>query len=301
MQRGTIQQILKDMRVHGQRVPSAQAVHNLMDIDKLNAPKPLSSQGFLKFCYNKANLERYISKNLGKLIQIENNIAMGNGSGVQLEGDYNIALGRSSLAFYKGEGSIAIGAYAQLSLETGTNTVIGHRSLMTGKEVNNNTAIGYETLRRFSVGNRNTAIGHQSINNLTDGIGNTGVGHHTLVNLTTGQLNTAIGHQAGQRLTTGSTNLLLDSDVINATDSNKMNLGNVIYTDRLTNRTYLGRRQEPTAILELREGTGHAGTAPLKFNSGNLLTNAEAGTFEFKDGVLYFTAVAGQRKKVAFE
>lgn len=77
MQRGTIQQILKDMRVHGQRVPSAQAVHNLMDIDKLNAPKPLSSQGFLKFCYNKANLERYISKNLGKLIQIDNSIAMG--------------------------------------------------------------------------------------------------------------------------------------------------------------------------------------------------------------------------------
>lgn len=76
MQRGTIQQILKDMRVHGQHVPSAQAIHNLMDIDKLNAPKPLSSQGFLKFCYNKTNLERYISKNLGKLIQIDNNIAM---------------------------------------------------------------------------------------------------------------------------------------------------------------------------------------------------------------------------------
>jgi len=76
MKRGTIQQILKDMRMHGQRVPSAQAVHSLIDIDKVNAPKPLSSQGFLKFCYNKANLERYVSKNLGKLIQIDNNIAM---------------------------------------------------------------------------------------------------------------------------------------------------------------------------------------------------------------------------------
>ena len=88
------------------------------------------------------------------------------------------------------------------------------------------------------------------------------------------------------------------TEPLNPTDSNKINIGDVLYGDMSTRQFMIGTKREPTAILELKEGGGLPGTAPLKFNSGNLLSSPEAGTFEFKDGVLYFTAVAGKRMKV---
>lgn len=238
------------------------------------------------------------------LTRLENgadNIVMGRGVASGLQGNFNIALGRSALVSYSGDGLVGIGAYALLSLQSGTNTAIGFSSLMTGKEMNKNTAVGYETLRRLSDGGRNTVIGHQSAHNLRDGFSNTAIGNETLTNLTTGSTNVAIGSTAGARLTTGSNNILLASDVISEGDSNKMNLGNLIYSDLLTHSTYLGRRREPTAILELREGTGKPGGAPLKFNHASLLSSPEAGTFEFNNGVLYFTGREGQRRKVVLE
>jgi hypothetical protein len=53
----------------------------------------------------------------------------------------------------------------------------------------------------------------------------------------------------------------------------------------------------PTALIHLAAGTATAGTAPLKFTSGTLLTNPELGTFEYVDdgttGHLYFTLNIG--------
>jgi hypothetical protein len=52
--------------------------------------------------------------------------------------------------------------------------------------------------------------------------------------------------------------------------------------------------------VTIRAGTSTAGTAPLKFTSGTLLSAAEAGAVEFNTDNLYFTITTGTvRKKVA--
>lgn len=52
--------------------------------------------------------------------------------------------------------------------------------------------------------------------------------------------------------------------------------------------------------VTIRAGTATAGTAPLKFTSGTLLSSPEAGAVEFNTDSLYFTITTGTvRKKVA--
>lgn len=52
--------------------------------------------------------------------------------------------------------------------------------------------------------------------------------------------------------------------------------------------------------ITVRAGTATAGTAPLKFTSGALLTTAEVGAVEFNTDTLYFTITTGiVRKKIA--
>jgi len=52
--------------------------------------------------------------------------------------------------------------------------------------------------------------------------------------------------------------------------------------------------------VTIRAGTASAGTAPLKFTSGTLLSSPEAGAVEFNTDNVYFTITTGAvRKKVA--
>jgi hypothetical protein len=53
----------------------------------------------------------------------------------------------------------------------------------------------------------------------------------------------------------------------------------------------------PTAVLHIKAGTATAGTAPLKFNSGTLLTGAEAGAVEFLTDKYYGTITTGAARK----
>lgn len=53
----------------------------------------------------------------------------------------------------------------------------------------------------------------------------------------------------------------------------------------------------PTANLHLLAGTTTASTAPLKFNSGSLLTSAEAGAVEFLTDKFYATITTGAARK----
>ncbi|HEX3569046.1 MAG TPA: hypothetical protein VHT70_05230 [Candidatus Saccharimonadales bacterium] len=63
-----------------------------------------------------------------------------------------------------------------------------------------------------------------------------------------------------------------------------------------TNNPINGGHQTVT----IRAGTTAAGTAPLKFASGSLLTAPEAGAVEFATDSLYFTITTGTvRKKIA--
>lgn len=52
--------------------------------------------------------------------------------------------------------------------------------------------------------------------------------------------------------------------------------------------------------ITIRAGTASAGTAPLKFTSGTLLSTPESGTVEFNTDSLYFTITTGTvRRKIA--
>lgn len=50
--------------------------------------------------------------------------------------------------------------------------------------------------------------------------------------------------------------------------------------------------------ITIRAGTATAGTAPLKFTSGTLLSAAEAGAIEFNSDRLYFTQTTSTTRKV---
>ncbi|MFZ2544845.1 MAG: hypothetical protein WAW80_02625 [Candidatus Saccharimonadales bacterium] len=49
--------------------------------------------------------------------------------------------------------------------------------------------------------------------------------------------------------------------------------------------------------ITIRAGTATAGTAPLKFTTGTLLTTAEAGAIEFNSDKLYFTKTTGPTRQ----
>lgn len=50
--------------------------------------------------------------------------------------------------------------------------------------------------------------------------------------------------------------------------------------------------------ITIRAGSATAGTAPLKFTSGTILTSPEAGAVEFDTDKLYFTQTTGPTRKV---
>jgi hypothetical protein len=55
----------------------------------------------------------------------------------------------------------------------------------------------------------------------------------------------------------------------------------------------------PTAIIHIKAGTATAGTAPMKFTSGTLLTNPEVGSIEFLADSYYATITTStERKKI---
>ncbi|MDP2741329.1 MAG: hypothetical protein Q8O66_01415, partial [bacterium] len=67
---------------------------------------------------------------------------------------------------------------------------------------------------------------------------------------------------------------------------------------RINSSGYVGiGTTAPTAVLHLKAGTIDAGTAPLKFTSGALLTTAEAGGIEFLTDAFYGTITTGAARK----
>ena len=68
----SIDMIRKEMRIHGRSfIPSAHAIKELLDRKGI---KPLSSQGWKQYYYNKSNVSNCINRNIGELIDIENDL-----------------------------------------------------------------------------------------------------------------------------------------------------------------------------------------------------------------------------------
>lgn len=67
---------------------------------------------------------------------------------------------------------------------------------------------------------------------------------------------------------------------------------------RIDNAQRVGVGVTPTAMLHLKAGTATASTAPLKFNTGTLLTTTEAGAMEFLTDAYYVTTTTGAKRRM---
>ena len=92
----------------------------------------------------------------------------------------------------------------------------------------------------------------------------------------TGNATSTISFYTGTTLTTGST-LQTISEKMTILGNGNVGIGKIL----------------PTAVLELKAGTTTAGKAPLKFNSGSLLTTSEIGAVEFNNDDYYATITSG--------
>lgn len=231
-------------------------------------------------------------------------------------GDYAVAIGTSTLRSNSANSQhVAIGHEALYSNTSGVrNTGGGYRGLYGVTTGNYNTSWGWQSFGSSSYnGDYSVAMGYDA------GRSNSGAGYSVFIGAgagtSSGNSHSAvnIGYYAGTSSTGDSlVNIGRDalavgdiSNVINiganttSSADNRLNIGNMIYgngvgtTQRTINQVGIGV-SSPTAVMHLKAGSATANTAPLKFNSGTLLTNPEAGAMEFSDS-LYFTPSATRR------
>src|SRR3989339_136154 len=192
-----------------------------------------------------------------------------------------------------------------------TNTAIGDGAGYSGTGVFiQNTLIGAETGYNGSTPySYNTAVGYRAGYNL---FGNSNVmfgmfagayelGSNSFYVDNQDRANTA-GDKAGALLygmfnsTPSLQTLTINASTTIAQNLNVLGAGNNYFVGNLGIGT-----SSPTAALHLKAGTATAGTAPLKFTSGTLLTTPEAGAVEFLTDAYYGTiTTGGARKTFAF-
>lgn len=215
-------------------------------------------------------------------------------------GTDNIAIGYTALAANTtASQSIAIGSYV-LPVSTGAlNVGIGYQALQSATSAIYNVALGAQALQSTLTGGDNLAMGHLALGTATSA-GGVAVGSYALGSITSGGFNVGIGYAAGyyygagvsanqtsaysiyigyqaRASADGNTNeIVMGKDTV-GNGSNTVTIGN---TSNL--RTYL-------TGVNLKAGTATAGTAPLKFATGTLLTTPEAGAMEFLAEKFYLT------------
>jgi len=247
-------------------------------------------------------------------------------------GHYNFMIGSfSGSLITSGSSNFGMGNYNLTNLTTGVgNLALGNNAMQySGTAVWGNTMIGASSgtgVAGTSSYWQNTAIGISTLARITTGTKNIVIGSLAGGSITSGSYNIIISPQSydqyGQyfnrgKTTTGNYNILIgDSTVrvyntngsiglsIDSTASKHLNIGQTffardIYTD--TVKTGIGIREDSiTARLHIKAGQTQRHTAPLKFNSGSLLTTPEVGAVEFLTDNLYYTQTTNtSRNRIA--
>ncbi len=121
-----------------------------------------------------------------EVINPNNSIAIGNGSGAELISNpsavSNVVLGNSAMTGVIGRDNVAVGFQSLLNVN--------------GTSARENTAIGMGSMQNLTTGYHNTALGRASLNSVTGGRENTAIGRGALSG-NTGSINTALGNFAG--------------------------------------------------------------------------------------------------------
>lgn len=261
---------------------------------------------------------------LGELVTGESNIGIGIAAGAKLNGitgavgvghyansslvtssEPPVAVGYRSLRDATVGGNVAVGHETGRLNTTGTgNSYLGFRAGYANLTGNQQTAMGYEALRFFT-GGRNTAFGYgamKGVDGASTGTRNVVFGDSAGAGITSGSNNVVFGGSCASTLTTGTGNIYVGFNVQPSVPgvNNELNIGNVIYADMSSAKKSVAIGfNGPQARLHLPGGAAGAGLAPLKINSGALLTIPEIGAIEFDGTNLYFTTSAGVRKTLA--
>ena len=232
------------------------------------------------------------------------NTVIGDGAGYSTTG----AIGNTLIGNYAGYGvttgsyNVGIGMRTSVSQTGNNNVIIGYRTggSLTGG-ANNNVAIGGSSaLGSSSAGASNLAIGTTALGLLDTGVQNVALGESSGYSMNgNGSRNVFLGYWAGHYLANGNDNFYLDNrdrtntagEQAGALMVGKFDASAANQTLRVNGR--LGINIAPTAELTLPAGTATAGTAPLKFTSGTLLTASEAGAIEFNNDDYYATITTG--------
>lgn len=167
----------------------------------------------------------------------------------------NVAIGYNAMPTNTGAGNTAIGYQTMLGTGAGNNnSAYGWESLFVNTSGLNNTGLGYRALSLNTTGSNNVALGYQAGDSTTgDYENNTFVGANVNQNSgaqikdttafgyqaafnNTGWDSTFLGELAGQNVTSGNNNILIGFNALapSATDSNQLNIGNIIFGTGLT-------------------------------------------------------------------
>lgn len=181
---------------------------------------------------------------------------------------------------------------------------IDNYSILIGSCINandrENIAIGYDIAN--NIGRSNILIGNN--------IGNVGnstvsIGYYSGQN-STGSNNIFLGYSAGKNQTTLSDLLIIDNQDRGtaANEQTKSMFYGVFGADissqtlRINAKTGIGKSSSSVAYLSLPAGT--TTVAPMKIESGSLLTTPQIGAFEFWGGRFYLTDGNPTRKIIAW-
>lgn len=246
-----------------------------------------------------------------------NNVAVGaDALGANTDGDASVAVGNESLiANTSGVFNNALGDGALGANTTGfRNNGFGRRALQQNVDGHNNSAFGNQALANNTTSTQNTAIGSFAGQGAGATYTNTGgvyAGFQSGFLLETGSdYNTLIGYQAGYDITTGTNNLILGAHTttgvsittgsnnillgfgvrngLTATDSNQLNIGNLIFGTGLATGSTLSTGKigigtsAPSTLLHLGLAGTTLGTLGLAGNTSGLVTiqpAAAAGTW----------------------
>lgn len=250
----------------------------------------------------------FIGLNAGNTTMTATNISAGGG---------NIGIGSAALSGLTGVGggyqNTGIGINAGILISTGTNNfAMGPNSLTKVTTTSDNVAIG-STAGQFFTGSGNTFIGTQSgkgVNGTSTGSYNMTLGFQAGLALTSSTYNILIGATAGNTITSGSRNVIIGigwngaaASALNpssATVSDELNIGGAFFGKLGTVKSFgigLTDATSITARFHLPAGSTAASSAPLKLNSGSLLTASEAGALEFLTDRITFTGTTGPTRK----
>ena len=257
-------------------------------------------------------------------------------AGGGLNGLGNVGVGQKALnAMTTGSTNTALGYLAgQLLTTAAGNTMIGEGAMWQSTGGINNVAIGIEAMGDGgSTGNHNVAIGSVALRNsttgsynaacgdgagysITTGNGNTYVGLQAGYSNSTGSYNTILGYNAGEfvsgstnivigsqsgsTLTSGGSNILIGGDVVNASDSFKLNIGGLIQGDLSGQYVGIGMASNGADRLAVA-GTVSLTGSQIKFNNtgSSYITYGQSwgnGDFSFRNGattILDISATTG--------